>query len=222
MPTLLQPHAQAAFDSLQYLPFPYTLHTITDKGKWPDLINIGLKRSTMGNDILIMDDDVRVHPDTFKRFAEYYDKADIFGFKLLFADGTIQHGGGIYLGDGCITHRFHRQHDREMQPAYVCHVTASLMYIKDEVIQDLRRMEKFSGEQFEDVDWNWRAIKRGFKVMFLPDAATHLESGTKGSNPTFQAEMHKSLRELLLKHFEHDLAFEGRMEREFPIDLQPI
>ena len=222
IPTLMQPHAQAAFDSLKYLPFDYTLHTITEKGKWPDLINIGLRRRDDGNDVLIMDDDVRLHANTFRSFVKEYDMADIFGFKLLFADGTIQHGGGVYLGNGCITHREHKKPNREMNPAYVCHVTASLMYIKGHVIDDLRRMEKFSGEQFEDVDWNWRALKRGYKIMFLPDSATHLESGTKGSNPEFINQMLISQRELLNKHFEFDSAFEHKVEREFPIELQSI
>ena len=126
------------------------------------------------------------------------------------------------MGEGCITHRFHNESNRELLPAYVCHVTASLMFIKREVLKCLPRMEHFSGQQYEDVDYNWRAMKNGFRIMFLPDEALHLESGTKHDMPEFHNKMAVSQQELITKHLVNDTAFEHRIEREFPVEIQPL
>lgn len=212
IPTLGKPHAIEAFKTLHHLPFPIRLHVITDGENWAQAINIGLERST--GDVLIMDDDVRLLEDTFKDFDKYKDLADIIGFKLLFEDGRIQHAGGFYSNGG-LGHIGFGQRFGHTAPYFVFHCTASLLYIKRHVLEKVGSMSEFGGQQFEDVDFSVRAIKEGFKILYNPNKAYHLESASKGQSADFQEKMNLSYGQLMAEHGEYLQSIEG----EFPVEI---
>lgn len=197
-------HPYSCFERLRHVPWPSRLHVITGGRSWAEAINIGLAQTDGESDVILMDDDVFLRPDTFSDLESNYDAADIFGFKLLFADGRIQHAGGIFRGgmghigfgevDG-------GQYD---EPAYVCHVTTSLTYIKRHVINELKGMALLPGVQFEDVDWSLRALKANFRILYLPGAAVHLESATKKFMPQFQEKMAEAVAEVGRRHLSSD------------------
>ena len=196
MPTLGKPHALRALESLQYLPFPVRPHFISGGGGWPQAINIGLERSMQ--DVLLMDDDVQLLPDTFKGFDPL--AGDIIGFKLLFPDGRIQHAGG-FCYQGQLGHLGYGKSGKEFnEPMWVCHCTASLLYIRRGAVEKLKQMVVWDGAQFEDVDWSFRALKAGFKILYFPGAAIHHESQTKKQAPDFGAKMQRNLRQLIDTH----------------------
>lgn len=208
---MAKPHAFGCMETLKHLPFGIKLHFVTAGKSWAEAINIGLKESS--GDVIIMDDDIRLKPETFGCLEKYYDKADIFGFKLLFDNGRIQHAGGFVKADErggySIGHiGFNRDDSSRLNiPYYVCHCTASLLYIKRHVIEKLKGMATdYEGYQFEDVDFSFRALKEGFRILFLPSEAIHLESASKEHLPAFKMGMNINYEELK-KRFLTDPAF---------------
>lgn len=205
IPTMGKPHLIDCIKTLKYIPFGIKLHVVTEGKSWPEAINHGLDEST--GDVILMDDDIRLTEDTFNDFDKYYDKADIFGFKLLFENGLIQHAGGFFKNGG-IGHIGWNNKDCGLfnTPYYCCHVTASLIYIKRNVIEKLKGMARdYEGYQFEDVDFSFRALKEGFKMMYLPNKAIHLESESKNTLPDFAEGFEKNYQEVkdrFLKDFE--------------------
>ena len=194
-------HPFICFENLHHIPWPYWLHVITGGKTWAQAINIGLKQ-TSGNDVILMDDDVFINHETFKKVNEYYDYADIFGFKLFFPDGKIQHAGGIVRNQG-IGHIGWRSEDDQKynDPLYVCHVTTSLIYIKRHVLDKLGGMTVMPGQQMEDVDFNFRAIKEGFKILYIPSPAIHMESATKRFFHSFQQDISRAYTYVVDTHF---------------------
>jgi O-antigen biosynthesis protein len=170
------------------------IHLMLEGNSWSEAINAGLAESK--NDVLICDDDIVLYPDTFKDLEDNFDKADIFGFKLLFPSRKIQHAGGFITET--IGHRgFGEDQDTYNEPEFVDHVTASLMYIKKEVIEKIGGMATdYPGYQFEDVDFNIRAKKAGFKIMYLPGKAIHYESFTKKLDPEFNEKLNLNYAEI--------------------------
>lgn len=184
MPTLEENHSIKAIESLQHIPFPIKLHLMREPG-WPQAINSGLKEST--RDVLLMDDDVEILPDTFKDFDS--SRADITGFKLIYPNGKIQHAGVIFH-NGKIRHLgYGRNHKYFSEYRYLCAATASLLYIRRHVIDALKEMVVWDGLQFEDTDFCFRAIKSNFKILYHPGHAIHHESLTKKKRLDFEEMM---------------------------------
>lgn len=222
IPTLRKTHAFSCFDKLHNIPWPYKLHVITTGKTWAEAINIGLKQSDKKNDVILMDDDVFITPDTFKNVEAYYDDADIFGFKLLFPDGEIQHAGGIVRDENIGHIGFQKQDQGQFdQPQYVCHATTSLIYIKRHVLDSIEGMvEDIPGIQMEDVDFNFRALKAGFKILQLPGSAIHLQSASKRFIEGFDEKVGFAYAEIKKRHFA-DPAFVKTVQ-EYPKKLAKL
>lgn len=194
-------HPFICFENLHFIPWPSYLHVVTGGKTWAEAINLGLTK-TSGNDVILLDDDVFINDKTFSLVNEYYDKADIFGFKLLFPDKKVQHAGGIVRQEG-IGHIGWKADDDGSydKPLYVCHVTTSCIYIKRHVLDVLKGMSIMPGQQMEDVDFNFRALKAGFKILYLPSPAIHMESATKRFFPEFQKDISRAYMDLRQRHF---------------------
>lgn len=201
-------HPYSCFERLRHLPWPVRLHIVTTGKTWAEAINIGLKQTGGVNDVILMDDDVFINEKTFLPLAEsseIYDAADIFGFKLYFPDGIIQHMGGI-VRNGSIRHIGYGEEEKGQfsEPIYVCHATTSLVYIKRHVLDKLGGMATdIPGVQFEDVDFSFRAIKAGLKIMVLPSSATHIQSATKRLAPDFSDRAAEAFYEITQRYFSH-------------------
>lgn len=202
IPTLKRPHAFSSLSLLRYIPWSIRLILVTEGKSWAEAVNIGISE-VKNNDVILMDDDVFLRENTFSHIDEQYDKADIFGFKLLYPDGRIQHAGGVadeerigHIGNG---HNDEGQFDKLY---YCCHVTTSLCYIKNHVLKQLKGMATdYPGMQFEDVDFNFRALKNGFKLLYTPGPAVHWESASKKFIPRFSEHISASREELIKRHW---------------------
>lgn len=222
IPTMRKTHAFSCFDKLHNVPWPYKLHVITGGKTWAEAINIGLKQSDKKNDVILMDDDVFIMPQTFAGMESVMDDADIFGFKLLFPDGDIQHAGGIVCEEN-IGHIGFQQEDKGQfdEPKYVCHATTSLIYIKRHVLDALEGMaEDIPGIQMEDVDFNFRALKAGFKILQLPGSAIHMQSASKRFISGFDEKVGLAYAEIKKRHFA-DPAF-LKLVQEYPKPLAKL
>lgn len=170
------------------------------EGSWAHAVNKGFSRSL--NDIIICDDDVCVSKDTFRDLKQYLPHGDIIGFKLMYPDGRIQHAGGGWF-NGQLGHYGYQQQDHPSYsiPFYFNHVTFSLVYIKRSVIKQVGEVEEnWPGIHIEDVDYNWRAIKAGFKILYVPNIAIHEESATKKEDPNFLDRIEMNVKKLFERH----------------------
>ena len=192
MPTLLKPHHRRSIRALEEnTRVPFRLHLVTEGRRWSEAVNIGFKECT--NDIVIMDDDVEVLPGWDNGLDKLVSHADLIGFKLLFPNGRIQHAGGMVTHNllkaiasspsFSIGHRGYWQKDRGQfsQAIAVPFVTFGLVYIKRSVVDTLGGIDESYAEglQYEDVDFNFRALANGSTTLYCPNAAIHHESTTQ-------------------------------------------
>lgn len=223
IPTLRKPHAFACLSNLRHMPWPINLHLVPEGRTWSEAVNMGLSETNPENDVVLMDDDVFIEPSTFSFLEGLYDQADLFGFKLRHADGSLQHAGGIWQ-DNMILHRGWGKPDDGSydRPLYCCHVTTSLIYIKRSALNLLQGMATdYPGMQFEDVDFNFRALKAGLKIMYTPGPATHLESASKKTLGGFAEKMKLSQDELYRRHINGYPEFVAQLKK-FPQPLMEL
>lgn len=199
IPTLKKPHLKECLGHLKKnTDVPYKLYLISQGKNWPEAINIGLKKSGFKNDIILMDDDIRVLPGWLNNIEKYKKIADIIGFKLIMPNGKIDHAGCIvtydplrwlygkifkktfatFIANNVIGHgeKDNGQHDRIK---FLPHVTTSLIYIKKEVFKKINGMKVWPGHHHEDWDFSFRALQNDFKIMYCPNKAIHLVTATK-------------------------------------------
>lgn len=210
-------HPYTCFSRLHHIPFPVRVHIITGGKSWAEAINIGLKQTDGQNDVILMDDDCFINEKTFDGIDKYFDKGDIFGFRLLHPDGTIQHAGAASDGVGIAHIGYGESNDSVVkEPYYVCHATTSLIYIKRNVLNALSGMaQDIPGIQFEDVDFSFRALKSGFRILQLPNEAIHMESATKKSMQNFFERCDEAFNEIKERHFS-DKEFVDKIKK-YPI-----
>lgn len=212
IPSLGRPHLGVCLEFLKGHDWD-DLHIIQEGKSWPEAVNIGLSRVHAGQDVILMDDDIFLTPETFKNVPRHPTDSAIFGFKLWFPDGTLQHAGGEWNGQG-IRHRFYQEEDRGQadQMLEVPHVTTSLCYITAQALEILKGMATdYPGMQFEDVDFCFRAIKAGIPIVYTPGPAVHMESASKKHLPLFNTRMAMNQIELG-KRYLQDPEFVAKLE----------
>lgn len=198
MPTLGM-QGNRTIESLKYLPKPYSQCLTSNAPGWSNAVNQCLKKRGPGHDVLIIDDDAELLPDTFKGYRDWYPKADIFGFKLLYSEpgpdkvmrdgrhvsGDLQHDGGWVTWDdnqGALAGHIFNDSDLLSTVSYV---TASICLIKSHVIDQLGDLNVWPGAHWEDVAYCARAWAAGLQVAYVPNAGIHRETQTKKHDPRF-------------------------------------
>jgi len=113
------------------------------------------------------------------------------GAKLLYPDGTIQHGG--VLLDGVAAGHLHRgwpgtangYGNRARLPQNVSAVTAACLVVRKEVWDEVGGMDERFAVAFNDVDFCLRVQQRGYRNLWLPQAELyHFESASRGQEDT--------------------------------------
>jgi GT2 family glycosyltransferase len=120
------------------------------------------------------------------KLVEADPKIAIVGSKLLFPDGTIQHGGVVFAYAGPIPVTPYHLHYR--RPASFSDttlslraVTAACMLIRPEVFQAVGAFDEGYVNGYEDVDLCLKVWKTGAKIVYTPDSVVvHHESVSEG------------------------------------------
>lgn len=150
--------------------------------------NEGYLAST-GDVVAFLNDDLQIVTDRFlERLVAPLAEPDVgmTGARLLFADGTLQHGGHRY-SRGDITHTHFGAdadwggHFSELVISRECSgLTAAAAALRREVFDDVGGFCEALPANFNDVDLSRKVGRDGYRMVWLPDAtAYHFESRTR-------------------------------------------
>jgi len=162
--------------------------TIVKSGNtWAEAVNIGINNYPK-DDIILMDDDIRVTKDWLLNIEEYKKQADIISWTLMKPDGTIQFSG-CYFYKIILGYIMGNHYDILKKPRETPNATTSCIYIKRKVFDKIGIMDNETyknGCHFEDSDFCMRARKAGFKIIVVPEIVQHLVTATKKDFKNFK------------------------------------
>jgi GT2 family glycosyltransferase len=146
-------------------------------------------RLARGKYLLFLNNDTEVHPGWLPPMVDILERRPdvaVVGNKLLFPDGTIQHGGVVFSYAGPIpVMPFHLDY---RQPANardeildLSAVTAACMLIRPEVFSRLGGFDEGYRNGYEDVDLCLKVKEAGHRILYTPHSVvTHHESMSDG------------------------------------------
>jgi GT2 family glycosyltransferase len=155
------------------------------------LVNYGVRKAS-GEYIVLMNNDISVlDPGWLGAMLEHGQRPEVgvVGAKLLYPDGSIQHGGLSVQKSGYVghLHKHYPADSRGYMNRLICvhevsAVTAALCLFKKELHRQLQGFdEERFGLAFNDVDFCLRAEALGYSNIFTPFAlACHHESLSRG------------------------------------------
>jgi glycosyltransferase involved in cell wall biosynthesis len=181
------PHAvldslrEVAGDRLRLIPF---LEPFNFSAK----CNVGFLASR-GDVVVFMNDDMQVVTDGFvEELVAPLDEPGVgaAGARLLFADGSLQHGGHVYA-EGDLTHAGFRAPGDSYGPfsAFLVNrecsgLTAACLAVKRSVVEDIGGFCEDLPGNFNDVDLSNKIRFRGLRLVWLAGVtAYHFESQTR-------------------------------------------
>jgi GT2 family glycosyltransferase len=159
-------------------------------------MNVGL-RAAQGDVMVLLNQDTQVRSDWLEKLVGAM-SADasigIAGCKILYPDGTLQHGGGAVINArGDTTHLGSHEPDHGQcdAPYEANFVTGAALGITRATLERIGPLDEgFFPAYYEDVDWCYRARAAGYRVLYVPTAVLiHHESPRLANLPV--AEAHK-------------------------------
>lgn len=179
--------------------------------------NLALKK-IKADFVLLLNPDTKVSKGTIDEMVDFmnkYESCGIASCKLVYPDGSPQpNGGDLPIGFPLISWlfnlevfgdfpNFHRldknyyQHERE-----VGWVAGTFMMIKKDVLRQVGFFNEQYFMYFEDVEYCFRALKKGFKVMINPGLKVIHISGASHQDPHL-AQWRGELKGLLIFYRKH-------------------
>lgn len=155
-------------------------------------VNVGLRKALEeGRDAVLVNSDVEfgLTPNWLRRMQRQVRDdgaglASIVGALLLYPNGLIQHSG---VGFSLLTRAFFHRYQfgpgdlAEAHVPTVCPVTAALMFIRHNCLEDVGLFDEKFRLGWEDVDYNCRAWFKDHQCVYQPEIrAVHHESAFRG------------------------------------------
>ena len=191
--TLLQLAAMPQVRLVRYTARPFNLS---------DKINLGV-REAAGKFVLLLNDDMQSEStdNVQSLLGRMFDGVGIVGGRLLFAKGTLQHAGIVWMADGP-THAMIGEHRLTAGPSErlrdthdVFGVSGACMFFRREVFLDCGGFSPQLPINYNDVDLCLKVRAKGLRVLFDPDVTLfHFESLSKSGTHFWE------LQRLLLSH----------------------
>ncbi|MGN6586322.1 MAG: glycosyltransferase [Solirubrobacterales bacterium] len=159
-------------------------------GGFAEACNDGARAAGEVDHLVFLNNDTIPIPgwlDTLIAAADAHPEAAIFGSKLLFPDGTVQHAG-IAIGEDLWPHHiyagFPGDHEAVNKARAMVAVTAACLLIRREAFTGLGGFDTAFHNGYEDVDLCLRAGERELEVRYCPESVLyHLESVTRWADP---------------------------------------
>ena len=138
---------------------------------------------TAGEHVLLLNDDVvPIEPDWLDVMAAHMADPSIgaVGAKLLYPDGTVQHGG-VIMGMGGLCDHAHRYLGgnapgyawRAVLAQELSAVTGACMLVRRRALERVGGLDEDYPSAFNDVDLCLRLREAGYSVVFAPEAVLH-------------------------------------------------
>jgi GT2 family glycosyltransferase len=157
---------------------------------WSAINNHAVAESE-GDLLLFMNNDIEAtKPDWLRALVEHAVRPEVgpVGARLVFPDGTLQHGGVVLGISGVAGHVFtglppermsYFGWDRVVRPYSA--VTAACMACRREVFEEVGGFDEELRVAYNDVDFCLRAVDAGYRVLYTPHAElVHHESVSRG------------------------------------------
>jgi GT2 family glycosyltransferase len=154
------------------------------------LNNVGAKEAT-GDILCLMNNDIEITvPDWLDEMVSYACRSEIgcVGARLLYPDGSLQHGG-VILGIGGVaghSHKYASTNETGYFGRAVLHqsfsaVTAACLLVRKEVYDEVNGLDESFSVAFNDVDFCLRVRDAGYRNVWTPYAEMiHHESVSRG------------------------------------------
>jgi len=191
--------------------------------------NVGFSRAynralqeSKGRYLLVLNPDCIVHAGALAKLIEFMEsepKAGAVGPRLLNADGSLQFScrrfptfaAGLFrntpLGRIFPGNRYSREylmmewdHSRAREVDWI---SGAAMLIRRPTLEEVGPLDEGFFMYCEDVDWCYRARRKGWKIYYLPTAIiTHLIGRSSDQRPrAMVVEFHRSMRRFYRKHY---------------------
>lgn len=158
-------------------------------------INNDAVKNAKGDFICLLNNDTEIiTPDWLTILISYamQDHVGCVGPKLLYPDGTIQHGGIILGLGGVASHAYTESpksetgiYGRLRVPYNYAGVTAACLVVKKSKFLEVKGLEESLKVAYNDVDFNIKLLTKGYYNVFVPMAELfHYESKTRGYDNT--------------------------------------
>lgn len=185
---------EATFACYERLKQEKRVRVLTCETEWNySYINNWGAKEARGEYLLFLNNDTEViTPDWIEQMLRFAQRPDVgaVGVKLLYPDGTVQHGG-VTLGiRGVAGHAFHGEPgdapgymNRLITPQNLSAVTAACMMVPTDVFERVGGFDENYKVAFNDTDLCMRIRKAGYLIVFNPDARLfHFESKSRGND----------------------------------------
>lgn len=173
---------------------------------FPGGVNSGVE-AARGDFLVLLNQDCVVHPGWLSALAQAlqsHPEAGIAGCTILNADGTVNHAGAIIRRPDAWG--LHLTEIREEQPGIAEFVTGAAMVIRRQTWEAVGEFDEgYYPGYYEDVDYCYRARRRGIETIYVPAArVTHLFSGREWQNDPIKhtANHHRSRYRFVSKQFD--------------------
>ncbi len=166
------------------------------------------KKSTPSTDLpiaaLLLNPDTEVHPgalDTLLNFLRNTPQAGIAGARLVYGDGSFQHGAfgfpGLWqlaiellplpgrLVESRLNGRYPRSLYESSRPFRIDHPLGAAMCVRCEAIEQVGLLDENYHMYVEEIDWSKRIVAMGWQAYCVPQAVvTHLGGQSTGQIKT--------------------------------------
>ncbi|PZW48631.1 GT2 family glycosyltransferase [Humitalea rosea] len=169
-------------------------------------VNNQILARTQGEHVLLLNDDVSpIRADWLRWMVAFLSEpaVGIVGARLVYPNGTLQHGG-VIMGLSEVCDHAHRglprgspgYMSRAVLPQQVSAVTGACMLVRRSLLEQVGGLDEGYPSAFNDVDLALRIGELGYAVIYAPQAELwHLELQTYGSHyggdrrPFYQGEV---------------------------------
>jgi len=178
--------------------------------------------TSSGEFILLLNPDIEVKPgalDALLAFAKAHPEAAAVGCRLIHPDGRIQRSVRSFPSPAAVLFeylkisrifpnsrlfgRYRMTYFDYSTAAEVDQPMASCLLLSRRALDDVGTFDEQFPIFFNDVDWCYRAKKKGWKIFFTPDAEVihHGGASTTQVRAKMISESHRSLARFYAKHY---------------------
>ena len=134
-----------------------------------------------GEYLLFLDNDTELLPDTIFKAVEFIkqNQNTIVQLKLVYPNGLIDSCGGVLdeLGYPIELGRGDKSAENCFEVREILYAKGASLLVSKKIFDELKGFDTEYFYGYDDTDFSFRALKRGYKVVFFPATVIHHEHG---------------------------------------------